>query len=455
MAKGLGGLALVGAWVVATVDLRPQVPIEPPRVKVAVRAPAPAPAPSSRPAPGGNLRVGFARRVLEPPNGVPLGGYAARLGAGATAVCDSAGVSAMVLVDGEHVAALVNLEVVLVPHQLRVAVADSLATRGLGVEPLWLVATHTHSGPGAFWPNWLGQGLGLGRFDDVWFAQLAGSITETLMAARAAAQPVRPFRAAGVGTDLTQPRSNHSARVPTEVHVLGFEVQGEVVGGLMVHSAHATILRDESRCISGDWPGAVARALAEAPGGVWLTLPGAQGDLRAAIPAGTAKDRRVATYASLVTDRVREIWASRAPALEEWAGVSVSGGWPRPDASTLLPPGLRRAGGNLLSLFSDQPLEVAILDVGGLRLIGIGAEPVREAGARLEAAAGHSGPVEVISLVNAYLSYVELADRLAAGTGEAKRCFYGGELLEDLEELVAVASEAMGTPAPLRSGFDD
>jgi hypothetical protein len=82
---------------------------------------------------------------------------------------------------------------------------------------------------------------------------------------------------------------------------------------------------------------------------------------------------------------------------------------------------------------------VAALRVGPALLLLAPAEPVAEVGERWRAAAG-AGAI-VISLAGDYLGYVETPERMAAGSGETPRTYYG----PDLEARLGAALEAAAT----------
>ncbi|MEM0024270.1 MAG: neutral/alkaline non-lysosomal ceramidase N-terminal domain-containing protein, partial [Thermofilaceae archaeon] len=95
------------------------------------------------------LKVGVAERVITPPVGVPMGGYALRPGP-ARGVHDNLHARALVLELGDNLAALVSLEL-LYPTPELVAEVRRTVRRELGIpeDRVMVSAVHTHSGPSA------------------------------------------------------------------------------------------------------------------------------------------------------------------------------------------------------------------------------------------------------------------------------------------------------------------
>ncbi len=427
------GIALAVAVLLLLVDLQPRRGAGEPRVESWQQA--------------GALRVGFARVCLDPPDACPLGGFAARRGAPADTVLDPVGASAMVLNAGQRSVALVAVDLVLVPDALRAAVAARVE-----LDALWLAATHSHAGPGGYWDNALAEALGLGRFDPLWADSLAARIARSVERARAALQPAELSWGRRASHGLARPRSNRDRSdqaplVVIEARRAGRQ-PGAVLGGLVVHAAHPTLLGKRSRALSAGWPGHAARALGESPGGEWLVLQGPGGDLSPPPrPLGTTPEEWIAVYGRAVAGAVRAV--ALEPVLDPGIGAALAVvSAPRADATGLVGPPLTTLVSSALGWFARDSLRVDLLRLGPLALLGVGAEPVRSVGRalgdtlhrRLPGAA----PV-IVSLTNGYLGYVEAPEAVVARRGEARRVYYGPALQPALIDLSVAAARSQSS----------
>ncbi len=393
----------------------------------------------------GKLEAGFSRIGLDPPPDCPLGGFAARRGAIADTVLDSVGATAMVLrVDGRSIA-IVAVDLVLIPEALRAGVAARV-----DCDALWICATHTHSGPGGYWDNALAEVFGLGRFDRVWAAQLEDRIVESVDGARQALGPARLRWGLREDHGLARPRSNTDRReslpmVVVSVSAGGPGEQQPVLGGMIVHAAHPTILGRRSRALSAGWPGWTSRALSRGFGGEWLVLQGAGGDL-GAMPRDekASAEARTELYGRAVADAAMEV--SLHTPLDPTLSVSTALRSPlRADAAGLVPAPFRVMASNALSVFTRDPVRVDLLRLGSLALVGVGAEPVRASGRALALGVGAQLPGAtpvVVGLTNGYLSYVEEPDRIHAHRGESERVYFGAALHTALIALAVAAAQS-------------
>lgn len=410
------------------VDLQPRAGETPPRLQAWQQS--------------GPISVGFARVPLAPPPGTPLGGYAARRGAAADTLLEGVGVSAMVLQAGEQCAAFTAVDIVLVPESLRAAVGARTAAQAL-----WVSATHNHAGPGGYWDNLLAQFAGMGDYSEVWAEALADSIARAVNLAQQRVQPATFWHGMAGEHGLAQPRANQQSPRTVPLQILeARDPAGRPLGGLVVHAAHPTILGKRSLRLSAEWPGQCARTLADSLGGLWLVLQGPSGDLKPSLirPAKNEIDR-MRDYGRAVAGLVRA--TERRPLFPE----RLRAGWieqqPLPaDATGLVAGPLKTLVSNGLAPFTRAPLRVDVVALGPLLLVGVGAEPVRAAGASLAAAVAGAQPEGqpiVVGLTNGYLGYVEMAERVRLRQGEAERVYFGSALEAELNGLGALLAERL------------
>ncbi len=146
----------------------------------------------------GTLRAGAASRDITPALGEPLAGYGSIRSEVATRMCGRLFATALVIDDGrgERVA-LVAVDLHAGTRYLAELAAARLGPScGIGIDRLFLSATHTHSGPGHFYGNTLYDGMTAAErgLDERAAEALADGIID------AVEEAVRRLRPARVGT---------------------------------------------------------------------------------------------------------------------------------------------------------------------------------------------------------------------------------------------------------------
>ena len=379
----------------------------------------------------GPLSAGAAAVPLSAPPGTPVGGYP-RLRWASQGVRDEPMARAIVLSEPGLTVAVASVDVLLVPASLRMKVEAKLGD--LKIDTLLVGATHTHSGPGGYWDDALGSRFGTGPHDAAWEDALAGRIAGAVRAAAGALAPARLSVVSAARPDLVR---NRDGGAPSG-RLLALRVErpdGEVVGQVVVFPAHATILPNRNRLLSGDWPAALARDLP----GVTVFLQGAEGDQTWVLPA-PRPDTQPEDYARVVAEEVRRLPyppGTDAPAL---AAATAEVTLPAPSFGAV-PPFLDRLLSNLLWNWLPRRTQVVALQAGPAVLLVVPAEPGEAVGRSWRDASGPGA--EVVSLVGDYVGYVETPEGIRARTGEAKRTYLGPELARVLQEGLSAARAAL------------
>jgi hypothetical protein len=219
----------------------------------------------------------------------------------------------------------------------------------------------------------------------------------------------------------------------------------------LLFSAHPTTAGRAPGGVDPDYPGRLA-ALEETKGeGVTLFLPGSVGNASA---DGSA--RGPAPYAAAVERALSPNGDAPAPGDGATAEATVRGApgklrldrghatLPHPDARRLVPFGLRHLTEDLLCASAPESVNVAVLELGPLTLVGVPGEATFAAARALTAAVGPEA--RVVSLAGGYLGYVDSAEAVREVRGEAKRQYFGPELLDRLVKAAA----ATRRPQPSR-----
>ncbi len=351
-----------------------------------------------------------------------MGGYAARSGA-VSGELHPLEVGAVALVGSARSAVICVADLLQVDDDVALEARTAVAAE-VGTDPdlVWLCATHTHSGP---LPREVADQL----------------VTAAVRAARSAVADARPASVSlhraeldGVGGQRTG--SDRRATVPVDVLRVA-DPSGSLVGLLGGVPVHPTVLGATNTLVSPDLPGAVRRSLSAA--GVWsLVATGAAGDV------STRAHRREQTPAEV--DRLGELTAralldaAASPALGEAADVVGGRVWSdvldpvdpsaafrlgaldaarstltaaraAGDAGLIRDATVGLEGAELAAVASDTspvPLATAYLDLGGIRLIGLGGEPF------LDLAPG--GSTVLLGYANGYAGYLPTRAAFASAT---------------------------------------
>ncbi len=383
-------LAVGGAYALASWDWCP-------------RSDGPAPKIVSRLQGHGPLEAGAAAVEIHVPYPIVTAGYGPPLRA---VVSSGAPVMAraIVLREGELTFGLVAVELLLVPDDIAVEVR---AKSGLG--DTWVAATHTHSSMGGFDQRLVAELAGTGRFrSDARDAVVAAS----LEALKAAALKLAPVTAeAGHGTwSGSVPRSGPAS--DTGLHRLKLGDAAELV----LLAAHPTTLKPPAAALDPDYP---ARLAGDA--GTRLVLQSAGGN------ATTEGD--VVTAATTALDALG-LQALSEPTLSV-TRVEVTP--PAPDATRLVPRLFAMPGHNFLCASAPRRAEIGVFKLGDFELVALPAE--------ITLGSAQALGVTPLSLANGYLGYVEPAEVVERGEGEAKRQYYDKTLLDALGAAVAAGRQ--------------
>ena len=233
------------------------------------------------------LRGGVGRTVITPPDGIAHAGWGAATHERAEGVDMEFYCTALYIADSSLEAAIVDIDILLLPEDLERAIRDSVAAvTGMPPEHIWLAATHTHSGA-EFRDTWLAEGSELvGPYLD----GLPQKIADAVSAARADARPVTVAGGTGqctinvnrrpVAADCTVfTGRNWGGFVDHTVYVVAVDGEdGESVATVVNYACHPTVLGPANRLLSPDYPGHMRRVVERNVGGLCLFLQGAAGD---------------------------------------------------------------------------------------------------------------------------------------------------------------------------------
>jgi hypothetical protein len=378
----------------------------------------------------GPLLAGAATVPLDLPGLLPVAGFP-RLKWYEEGPREPVEARAVVLQEPGCTVALASVEILLVPGTLDRAVARRLGD--LPLDRLVVAATHTHSGPGAFWDEALGERLATGPYDAAVFDALADRIAAAVRKAFAALEPAYLSVARGDASALARSRGGTSVDGRL-VSARLVALSGAAVADLVLFPAHATLLGLDNHRITGDWPGALVRSRPTPT----LFFQGALGDQTPRIAPGASS--RPEAYARLVAAKLGQLAYGPSDPFPELAVATATVVLPPPDPGASPPP-LRRLVRNLFYALVPDRAKLAAIRLGPLTLLAVPGEPVAEVGRRWRDAAGEGS--EILALAGDYLGYVETSERMAEVAGETVRTYYGPELADRLAGAVKLAADAV------------
>lgn len=390
------------------------------------------------PAAAGELRAGVGRVEITPPIGTPLGGYADRKGARSTGVHDPITARALVLDDGDTRVAVLTTDLVGTHPAMARQAAEAA---GLPREQLLASASHTHSGPGAYWKGPFAT-LVLGGYDQKVFDHLADGMARALKEAISSLQPAK----LAIGeTELRRFSRNRRKSKITDPALWVLRVDtadGKPLGVLVNLTAHGTVLDADNMEFSGDWMAFTQAYLErEVPGLTALYTNGAEGDISPNIPDNSSTFEGARAHGELGGKAALELYRSLKPSREATLGFKT--------ATLELPQTLAGA-----FIGAGRETFLQTLTVNDAILIAVPGEMIAELGLLLKEHARRQGyryPV-VVGLANDHLGYFLTRAEMEKGGYEARISFFGKEFGEEL--TLALARLIGGDTMPVREALE-
>lgn len=376
----------------------------------------------------GPLRAGAARVDLTWPFPAQVGGYGPFPPSVDRALTPFSARALHLEVGGQHLS-IVLLDVLLVPPALRDAIGKDQP------EPVWVLATHTHTGPAGYDRRQASELGALGRFHAEDEARLVAAAREAITKARASLGPVTLTHATTQLDGFSVARSGEA--VDPRLTRLTFDGEHGPLAQVLLLSAHPTLVPRRPEGLHADWPGLLAQRWEQGGGPVTFVLQSAAGNAsvdRARFPDAEA----AAVHLETVT---RALTGAPEPGPLDAAWNEVRLALPRPDASRLAPVGLRAAAENVLCEEAEDLAVLHGLRLGPVRWLFVPFEPSFAAGQVLEEQAQGA---RVVSLADGYSGYLETEAHARTNQGEAHRQYFDVTLLTQLVPAARLAGEALG-----------
>jgi len=399
---------------------------------------------------GGMLLAGVSEVDMTPQVGAPMGGYGSRIPPFSTGVNDPIYARALVLDDGEDKVAIVTMDLVYPGSTMHRDICEKIhAETGIEKTNLLICASHTHSGPDP----------------DLTLPGIKEEFVEKISSAIIEADKNKKAARIGIGSsydyDLSMNRRHPNGPTDPEIGIIKVDdLEGDPMAVLVNFAAHATVLRQENKRFSADYPGYMARKVQSEMGGdvVVMYANGAEGDLetRALSYVGDEDFTVDAQYAA-ASEMGEELAEDVLGILDEIETVPYMDIKAKFKIAKLPPARISKhflwfifwsppyMGQNIPSMPCDIPIPkdtirpshtmVQAIKIGDSVLVTIPGEAIAEIGLNIKDQSGKMGfeHTFVIGLANQYIGYVPTYEEYEIGGYEAGASWYGqmlGELIE-------------------------
>jgi hypothetical protein len=254
------------------------------------------------------LRVGWARRIITPEIGTPMGGYSGRpKGKRSEGVRDDLYVRPVAFSDGKDTVVLISADILITHPDLAERVRKGVAEQVPDLTPQKIVfnATHTHCGPGSF-SNDAASIFSGGKFDPKVPAFIAKQYVEAIVEAY---RNMKPAKLAYGSVDVPQYIRNRVRRnAPVDPELRYFVVEQE--GGKRLYgvcySAHPTIFGEDMMLFSAEYPGECMRYIERNTRADAAFFGGAVGAMGPNAPEGSTEEERVVAMGTALGQIVLE-----------------------------------------------------------------------------------------------------------------------------------------------------
>jgi neutral ceramidase len=207
------------------------------------------------------VRVGWAKVNLTPASRIGIAGYGKRKGKDFESVHDSAWVRAFVFSNGITKAALVTMDLLIVPMTVTEQLEQQLPALGFDLSNTYLTATHSHSSLGG-WGKRIAGRMIAGKYDEQVVARLTAAILEAIEEAEAKATVAQiGFAELNAAPFVYNRLVGSAGTLDTLLRVLQFTKPTGERAVLSSFSAHATCLGAENLALSCDYPGELVQEL--------------------------------------------------------------------------------------------------------------------------------------------------------------------------------------------------
>ncbi len=388
----------------------------------------------------GTLKAGIASEKLTPPLEMQfaLGGYGARMSKPAEAVHDDIWVKSLVIKDAEKEFALVTLDILALPPNVKTQVIDALGSSRWSMENVLLLPSHSHTSLDmtALNDKNILNSPQIGIYQPELLKFVIDVIVNCIKSAGSELQPVK------VGTGRVQldglnRNRRHDEMIDPDLTVTRIDLlNGNPLAVLVNWTAHPTFMDENDMWVSAGWPGYLQREL-EAWIGHGVTAMyynGAQGDLSPVEKFGASHYEKAERYGRTIAKHAFQLHQSIYPHADIVFDYYADA-FELPERSAH--PKFAQTGGGeyaiddqvmkiILDIMSPEKVVLNSLRLGDLIIAGTPGELICELGLKVKSELRARVKYPVIGgLANEWISYILSEKEYHQSGYETSVSFYG------------------------------
>ncbi len=384
-----------------------------------------------------------------------LGGYGARMSKPAEGIHDDIKAKALVLDDGKKKMAVVTMDIVGFPPNVRPLVAQRLAGTGWTLDNILLLPSHSHSSlemSAINNKNVFGMPA-IGIFQPKLLAFVVKELAKLIKETDQGLVPLKVGTGQVILEGLNRNRRGDET-IDKELTVTRIDkMDGKPLAVLVNWTAHPTIMDEHDMWVSGGWPGYLQRELEDWIGEdvVAMYYNGAEGDQSVVTSMGNSHYERAEYYGRRIAKETLDLYRK----IEVSKEVSFNFNSQKIALPPRVPhPSFMETGGEEYQL-SEEKVQVLLnqlfpattyitaFSLGELMIVGAPGEMIAELGVSIKASLKDQGfkyPV-IGGLANEWISYILTESEYKQGGYETSVSFYGPTLGEEVQrEMLRTAN---------------
>ncbi len=268
---------------------------------------------------GDFIKVGWSKESITPSYMPHLAGYGIR--AKADCIHDSVFTKVFVFDNGKNKVAFITVELLVFPPSVKNRLYKEVERAGYPPENLYLTATHTHSAPGGWAAGFAGRLLA-GEYNEAYVNFIVDKIIKAIKKAEVNMELAKFSTSKINASAFVKNRINKpDSETDPWVRILKIEKESGAKACLVLYSAHATCLKIENTCISGDYPSRLTGQL-EKSGKVDFAIYAA-GMVGSHIPTNQY-DLEDLTYANQYADSLTALIVKNIDSTKALIGTTIS-----------------------------------------------------------------------------------------------------------------------------------
>lgn len=391
--------------------------------------------------------VGSSAVDMTPPIGVPLAGYGgmkrrlpydlwgkhryATYFKPSIGVHDPIRAKAFMIMNEERTVVFISMDVIGVDYAFYKVIKQYAKT--LGIDDVFLSATHTHSGPGTLSRSWLYEIMAADLFQPSVYRLVEDSVKNAIDLAYQDLKPASLFKTTFQVPGIQSNRRHIPGHFDPNANLLYAQsASGKIEGGIVNYAVHPIAMGQKNLYFTADLAGGIERALKKTfeTESEFLFVNGAEGDVSTAadgwdgieLHAGNFAEAAKAAYYSATP--VKPVWKSRSMMVTLPKGKLALWACDEKVLGKIF--GKMRLGG--IGKKALPPVgEIKQLVLDDVLMMSWPGEATTDVGFSAKAAGTNSGYKETwnLGLTNGYMGYLVTSDEFHAGGYEVCVAYHG------------------------------